>query len=91
MGIRYLNSFLKKTCHKSIRTIDLNELSNKRIVIDASIYLYQFEGDGLLLDNMRRFISVLQEYNIQPLFVFDGKPPVEKMKTIYHRRVQRRK
>ena len=90
MGIRYLNSFLKKTCHKSIRTIDLNELSNKRIVIDASIYLYQFEGDGLLLDNMRRFISVLQEYNIQPLFVFDGKPPVEKMKTIYHRRVQRR-
>ena len=90
MGIRYLNTFLKKTCHKSIRTIHLSELYNKRIVIDVSIYLYQFEGDGLLVDNMKKFISILQEYNIQPLFVFDGKPPVEKMKTICYRRDQRR-
>ena len=90
MGIRYLNSFLKKTCRKSIRTIHLSELINKRIVIDVSIYLYQFEGDGLLIDNMKMFISMLQEYKILPLFVFDGKPPIEKMKTIYHRRDQRR-
>ena len=90
MGIRYLNSFLKKTCRKSIRTINLNELSNKRIVIDASIYMYQFEGDGLLLNNMKRFIELLQEYNIHPLFVFDGKPPVEKMPTVCYRREQRR-
>lgn len=90
MGIRYLNSFLKKTCRNSIQTIHLSELSNKRIVIDVSIYLYQFEGDGLLVDNMRKFISVLQEYKIQPLFVFDGKPPIEKMKTICNRREQRR-
>jgi hypothetical protein len=90
MGIRYLNSFLKKTCRSSIHTIHLGELSNKRIVIDVSIYLYQFEGDGMLIDNMKRFIDVLNQYNIQPLFVFDGKPPVEKMKTICNRREQRR-
>lgn len=90
MGIRYLNSFLKKTCRNSIRLIHLGELSNKRIVIDVSIYLYQFEGDGMLLDKMKRFITVLGQYNINPLFVFDGKPPVEKMNTIYHRREQRR-
>ena len=90
MGIRYLNTFLKKTCHKSIRNIHLSELLDKRIVIDVSIYLYQFEGDGLLIDNMTKFISVLQEYRIQPLFVFDGKPPIEKMKTVYFRRNQRR-
>jgi hypothetical protein len=90
MGIRYLNSFLKKTCRNSIRRIHLGELSSKRIVIDVSIYLYQFEGDGMLLDKMKRFITVLNEYNIQPLFVFDGKPPVEKMSTICHRREQRR-
>lgn len=90
MGIRYLNTFLKKTCHNSIRTIHLNELYNKRIVIDVSIYLYQFEGDGLLVDNMKRFISILQEYRIHPLFVFDGKPPIEKMKTVCFRRSQRR-
>ena len=90
MGIRYLNSFLKKTCRNSIHTIHLGELSNKRIVIDVSIYLYQFEGDGVLIDSMKRFIDVLTQYNIQPLFVFDGKPPIEKMKTICHRREQRR-
>lgn len=90
MGIRYLNSFLKKTCRNSIRVINLGDLSNKRIVIDASIYLYQFEGDGSLLDNMKQFINVLRQYNIYPLFVFDGKPPVEKMDTICYRRERRR-
>lgn len=90
MGIRYLNSFLKKTCRNSIRVINLGDLSNKRIVIDASIYLYQFEGDGSLLDNMKHFINVLRQYNIYPLFVFDGKPPVEKMDTICYRREKRR-
>jgi hypothetical protein len=90
MGIRYLNSFLKKTCRNSIRIIHLEELSNKRIVIDASIYLYQFEGDGFLIDNMKRFINVLREYKIYPLFVFDGKPPAEKMDTIYYRREKRK-
>ena len=90
MGIRYLNSYLKKSCRNSIHTIHLNELSNKRIVIDVSIYLYQFEGDGMLLDNMKRLITILRNYNIDALFVFDGKPPIEKMNTIYHRREQRR-
>lgn len=90
MGIRYLNSYLKKSCRNSIHTIHLNHLSNKRIVIDVSIYLYQFEGDGLLLDNMKKLITILSDYNIDVLFVFDGKPPIEKMTTIYYRREQRR-
>jgi len=89
MGIRYLNSFLKKKCPTSIRQIHLEDLAHKHIAIDVSIYLYKFEADGMLLDNMRAFVSMLRQYEIHPTFVFDGKPPAEKMDTLFYRKQQR--
>ena len=47
MGIQYLNSYLKKSTKKdSLLKIKLKELFGKTIVIDTSIYLYRFLGDG---------------------------------------------
>ena len=89
MGIRYLNSFLKKHCRSAIHRIHMRELEGKRIVIDASIYMYRFEADGELVTEMRKFVTALQGYGIHPMFVFDGKPPQEKTNTIIHRREQR--
>lgn len=86
MGIRYLNSFLKKKCPTSIRQIHLGDLAHKHIAIDVSIYLYKFEADDMLIDNMRAFVSVLHQYKILPMFVFDGKPPDEKMNTLLYRK-----
>ena len=35
-------------------------------------------GENALLENFYLMISIFREYNIIPLFVFDGKPPKEK-------------
>ena len=78
MGIKYLNKYLQANCSKSIKQISLNDLRDKKIVIDTSIYLYRFLGENALLENFYLMISIFREYNIIPLFVFDGKPPKEK-------------
>ena len=86
MGIQYLNSYLKKMTKKgSLSKIKLKELSGKTIVIDTSIYLYRFLGEGLLLENMYIMISLFRYYNIIPIFIFDGKPPPEKAQIIIKR------
>jgi flap endonuclease-1 len=78
MGIRYLNKFLRNNCINSIRHINIYELSGKRIAIDISIYLYKYEADNMLLENMYLMLSIFRFYNIIPIFIFDGKPPKEK-------------
>lgn len=90
MGIKNLNRFLCSNCtKKSIRKIHLKELSNKKLVIDTSIYLYKFSSEGLLMENMYLFISILKHYNIIPLFIFDGKPPPEKRELLRQRRAEK--
>ena len=57
MGIKNLNKLLyEKCCKNSISKIHFSELSGKTIVIDTSIYLYQFLGEGSLMENMYLFI-----------------------------------
>ena len=83
MGIRYLNKYLIDNCSKaSIKQLHLSKLKNKTIMIDTSIYLYKFIGDGLLAENLYILISTFKKYHINPLFVFDGTPPQEKWNTI---------
>ena len=90
MGIRNLNKYLKKNCTKSIRNVHLKELEHKSIVIDTSIYLYRFITEDALMENMYHMISILLSYNIEPIFVFDGKPPIEKNETINNRKNERK-
>ena len=78
MGIKHLNQYLQNNCKNSIKQIGFSELKYKKIVIDTSIYLYRFLGENALLENFYLMISIFREYNIIPLFVFDGKPPKEK-------------
>jgi 5'-3' exonuclease len=78
MGIRYLNKFLRNNCTQSIRCINMSDLSGKRIVVDISIYLYKYEADNMLLENIYLMLSIFRYYNIIPIFIFDGKPPREK-------------
>lgn len=86
MGFKYLNSFLRDHCTtKSISKISLKSCSGKTIVIDTSIYLYKFKGENALLENMYLMISLFKKYNINPIFIFDGKPPIEKHNLILQR------
>ena len=77
--------YLQSNCKNSIKQISLHELRDKKIVIDTSIYLYRFLGENALLENFYLMISIFREYNIIPLFIFDGKPPNLKRKTLIKR------
>jgi hypothetical protein len=91
MGIKHLNKFLRDNCSRhSIRKTKISELSGKTIVVDASIYLYKFAGENALLENIYLMVSSFREHNITLVFVFDGKPPIEKNKLIIQRRIKKK-
>jgi flap endonuclease-1 len=89
MGIRSLNRYLRDNCPESIKCINISDLSGKRIVVDVSIYLYKYEAENALLENMYVMLSIFRYYNLIPIFIFDGKPPPEKGALLKKRREDR--
>jgi 5'-3' exonuclease len=86
MGIRHLNKYLREKCPDSIRVLNMADLEGKRIAVDISIYLYKYEGDNMLLENMYLMLSIFRHHNITPIFIFDGKPPPEKKELLLKRK-----
>lgn len=86
MGIQFLNKILRDNCDQSIWQIGIAELSGKKIAVDISIYLYKYESNDTLLENIYLMLAIFREHNIIPIFVFDGKPPPEKKKLLQKRR-----
>ena len=86
MGIRGLYNLLElNKCIKYYKKIPSN-INN--IAIDANLYLYKYlyskNSDILysILNQVLKFLSA----DITPIYIFDGKPPVEKNKTIWKRK-----
>ncbi len=90
MGIKHLNTFLTNHCSRAISKIHVSEFSGKSVAIDASIYLYRFIADNKLIEHTFSMVSIFRNYNIQPIFVFDGTPPPEKKDTLVERRENKR-
>jgi len=87
MGIKLLNRFFLERCNKrSIYKTHLQSLSGKSVVIDTSIYLYKFAAENAIAENMYLMISIFKKYKIEPIFIFDGKPPDEKKELLLQRR-----
>jgi len=90
MGIKNLNRFLLEKCSsRAIHKVHMSELSNQILFIDTSIYLYKYVEKDALLENMYLMISIFRNYNIIPIFVFDGKPPQEKKELLDKRREEK--
>jgi flap endonuclease-1 len=87
MGINGLKNIIKKYSSTAFREIKINELSGNTIAIDSSILLYKFRY--LYQDNylygFNKLIDDYQFYNIKLIFVFEGKTPDAKKKTIAKR------
>jgi len=91
MGIKFLNRYLLNNCGKeAIYSMHFCEMKNQIIVIDTSIYIYKFLEQELLLENFQTLINIFVKYNIRPIFVFDGKPPIEKKEIIAQRQVKKK-
>ncbi|KAF9919183.1 DNA repair protein rad2 [Lobosporangium transversale] len=92
MGVKGLWELL----HPVARPIKLENLSNKYLAIDASIWLHQFlrgmrDKEGQVMGNAHiigffRRICKLLYYDIKPIFIFDGGTPALKRLTIQERR-----
>jgi len=97
MGIKSLTKLIKSKSPDSIETSQYHKLSGKRIAIDASLYIYQclmnVRQDGKFLTNDNDKITShisgifyknvnLLSMNITPIYIFDGKPPIEKYEVI---------
>jgi flap endonuclease-1 len=79
MGIPKLNSWLLNKCSpNSITKKNLSEFEDRKIAVDISIYLYKFLMDDRFHEHLYLFLAIFKYYCIQPIFVFDGKAPVEK-------------
>jgi flap endonuclease-1 len=90
MGIKNLKNILVSKCPNAIVKRKLNSYNGLIIGIDLSIYLYKYlyyNGDHI--EGLTRLILRLMKNNIQPVFVFDGKPPKEKEEMLLLRKQKR--
>jgi len=78
MGIRNLNRFIKEYASTGLNIIPLDKLRNKKVAVDISIYIYQFLSEKRLIENVYLMLAVFKQFKILPIFVFDGKSPIEK-------------
>jgi flap endonuclease-1 len=100
MGIKGLKAILRTRAPKSIQKIKLSSLSGKTVAFDASLFVYKWylaaggnikNKDGRAINHIQGalFNTVcMQKHGINPVYVFDGKPPVEKEKTLEARRAR---
>lgn len=92
MGVKKLNSYLKKKCgSSSIFNIDITQLKGKTIVVDSSIYIYKFLEKEKLLENIFMMVSSFLQSNVKLIFIFDGKPDERKSALIEKRIEKKRK
>jgi flap endonuclease-1 len=99
MGIRNLNKFIKENISNGYTKININDLEDKVVAIDTSLILYQFliaikssedlkNKDGKITSHIHAILTKVLTYlkkRIYPIFVFDGKAPEIKTKTLQYR------
>ncbi|EOB14981.1 Flap endonuclease 1-A [Nosema bombycis CQ1] len=105
MGIKQLTKLIKENSKKGIVERPLSFYSDKKVAIDASMFIYQFliavrnEGTALGTDDnvtshlvglFYRTINIV-EAGITPLYIFDGIPPSLKLNELKKRLERREK
>ena len=86
MGIKNINRYFRRNCNQGIKySYSIDKLRGKRIVVDTSIYMYKYLEENALLENFFIMITQFREYNITPLFIFDGKAHASKMDLLWKR------
>jgi len=93
MGIKGLKGIIKK--HAADAVNDSFNLYGKKIAIDSSIlmykYRYQYQSDNFhYLGFLSKIVELLSN-GVQPVFVFDGKPPDAKKEVLKNRSDTRKK
>ena len=104
MGIKNLSSLIQTYAPESILKRHFNDLTGKKIAIDASLLIYSYviairntsedllNNEGEMTSHIHAVVSKTLLYldnGITPIFVFDGKPPNLKNNTLEKRKEER--
>ncbi|XP_026231297.1 probable flap endonuclease 1 homolog [Anabas testudineus] len=88
MGIKKLADLIRSDAPDAISQKEISDYSGKVIALDTSIVVNQFRAATPQLSPLTglffRTLTFL-EHDIKPVFVFDGKPPVEKLAVLEKR------
>ena len=98
MGIKGLTQLIKLNAPDAIETTNLYKLSGKKVAIDASIFMYKMlinmrssngkyftNKEGKIVSHINGIFYKTINYlslNIEPIYVFDGKPPDNKQEVL---------
>lgn len=83
MGIKDLNPYLRENVSDAIKEVELGQFKGKTVCIDTSIYFYKFlYKNDRYLEGFYQQIFRLRKNGLTPIYIFDGAPPQEKMKTL---------
>lgn len=95
MGIRGLNSMIKKNSPECISYNNIEKYKNSIFAIDCSILLYKFryasKTENAHLIGIINRIKFYMTYDILPVFIFDGVPPEAKNITLEKRQAAKYK
>ena len=95
MGIRGLNTMIKKYSPECTTYNNIEKYSNSTVAIDCSILLYKFryasKVENAHLIGIVNRVKFYMMCNILPVFVFDGVPPDAKKNTIEKRQAAKHK
>jgi len=95
MGIRGLNTVIKRLAPEAICYCDITKYKNCKVAIDCSILLYKFKyasrAENSHLIGIANRIKFYLMNDILPIFVFDGVPPDAKKSTLIKRHANKEK
>ena len=96
MGIKSLTKTINRYCPQAIINDNLYKLSGKKVAVDASLIIYQQllrkpdsrlskNSKGEITNHITGIFYKIMNYislNIELIFIFDGKPPINKQDCI---------
>ncbi len=86
MGIRGLTGWVKWAAPQTLQTPNWVDYSGKTIGVDILGQLYKIKAQrSCPLVYMAQFIAACKQQNINPIFIFDGRPPEAKRAALKQR------
>jgi flap endonuclease-1 len=86
MGIRGLQNWVRWIAPQTIHTPNWSEFSGKRVGIDILGFLYRAKSQGIFpVYYVAQLIAACKRLTIEPIVIFDGKPPSEKQQILTQR------
>ena len=91
MGIKNFHTFMRKQTPHSYEKLSFDDLDSIKLAIDTSIFMCKFKSSlgNKWLSGFLTMIHKFVDSNIDFIFIFDGKPPIEKSKEREARSIMR--